>query len=79
MYENIAECNTMNYTKKKNNLLIGTIFPLKINICDRGRTITHLQISRFHTQVWYKYCYKMVLCWIIVGCIVAFFEMGQLI
>ena len=21
-------------------------------MCDRGRTITHLQISRFHTQVW---------------------------
>ena len=28
-------------------ILIGTIFPLTINMCDRGRTITHLQISRF--------------------------------
>ena len=33
--------------------LIGTIFLLTINMCDRGRMITHLQISRFHTQVWY--------------------------
>ena len=24
-------------------------------MCDRGRTITHMQIPRFHTQVWYKY------------------------
>ena len=23
-------------------------------MCDRGHTITHLQISRFHTQVWYN-------------------------
>ena len=23
-------------------------------MCDRGRTITHMQIPRFHTQVWYK-------------------------
>ena len=22
-------------------------------MCDRGRTITHMQIPRFHTQVWY--------------------------
>ena len=35
-------------------VLIGTIFRLTINMCDRGRTITHLQISRFHTQVWYN-------------------------
>ena len=34
--------------------MIGTIFLLTINMCDRGRTITHLQISRFHTQVWYN-------------------------
>ena len=25
-----------------------------VNMCDRGRTITHMQIPRFHTQVWYK-------------------------
>ena len=36
-------------------VLIGTIFLLTINMCHRGRTITHLQISRFHTQVWYNY------------------------
>ena len=36
------------------HVLIGTIFLLTINMCDRGRTITHLQISRFHTQVWYN-------------------------
>ena len=23
-------------------------------MCDRGRTITNMQIPRFHTQVWYK-------------------------
>ena len=28
-------------------------------MCDHGRTITHMQIPRFHTQVWYK-----ELCWI---------------
>ena len=39
---------------------MGTIFPLTINICDRGRTITHLQISRFHTQVWYNYIHSIV-------------------
>ena len=32
--------------------VIGTSFPLTINMCDRGRSITHLQIPRFHTQVW---------------------------
>ena len=32
-------------------VVIGTIFLLTINMCDRGRTITHLQIPRFHTQV----------------------------
>ena len=26
-----------------------------VTVCDRGRTITHMQISRFHTQVWYNY------------------------
>ena len=36
-------------------VVIGTIFLLTINMCDRGRTITHLQIPRFHTQVWYNY------------------------
>ena len=35
-------------------VLTGTIFLLTINMCDCGRTITHLQIWRFHTQVWYK-------------------------
>ena len=40
--------------KMKYFILIGTIFLLTINMCDRGRTITHLQISRFHTQVWYN-------------------------
>ena len=34
-------------------VLICTIFLLTINMCDRGRRITHLQILRFHTQVWY--------------------------
>ena len=35
-------------------VVIGTIFFLTINMCYRGRTITHLQIPRFHTQVWYN-------------------------
>ena len=29
-------------------------------MCDRGRTITHMQIPRFHTQVWYKISYPEV-------------------
>ena len=33
--------------------VVGTIIFLMINMCDRGRTITRLQIPRFHTQVWY--------------------------
>ena len=40
-------------------VLIGTIFLITINMCDHGRTITHLQISRFHTQVWYNANYSM--------------------
>ena len=40
-------------------VVIGTIFLLTINMCDRGRTITHLQIPRFHTQVWYKVQYDI--------------------
>ena len=31
----------------------GLLFFNTINMCDRGRTITHMQIPRFHTQVWY--------------------------
>ena len=42
-------------------VVIGTIFLLTINMCDRGRTITHLQIPRFHTQVWYIKTYDNVL------------------
>ena len=41
-------------------VVIGTIFLLTINMCDRGRTITHLQIPRFHTQVWYNIFYAMM-------------------
>ena len=33
----------------------GITFFNTINMCDRGRTITHMQIPRFHTQVWYNY------------------------
>ena len=39
-------------------VLKGTIFLFMINMRDRGRAITHLEISRFHTQVWYKSYYK---------------------
>ena len=37
---------------------IGAIFVLTINMCDRGRTIKHLQILGFHTQVWYNRFYS---------------------
>ena len=40
-------------------VLIGFIFLLTINMCDHGRTITHLQTSRFHTQVWYNFAYRI--------------------
>ena len=61
MYENIASMQHYQLHQEKIkyfNVLIGTIFLLTINMCDRGRTITHLQISRFHTQVWYKYQHR---------------------
>ena len=39
--------------QEKKKYFIVLIGILTISICDRGRTITHLQIQRFHTQVWY--------------------------
>ena len=44
-------------------VVIGTIFLLTINMCDRGRTITHLQIPRFHTQVWYSTIFHTIPEW----------------
>ena len=35
-------------------VLIGTIYLLTINMREGGRMITHLQIPRFNTKVWYK-------------------------
>ena len=55
MYQNIPECNNLPNEKVKYLIaVVGTIFLLTVNMCDRGRTITHLQIPRFHTQVWYN-------------------------
>ena len=40
--------------KQSHNLYQGLLFLNTINMCDRGRRITHMQIPRFHTQVWYN-------------------------
>ena len=40
-------------------------FLLTIDMCDRGRTITCLQIPQFHTQVWYNSffcCEEYIIC-----------------
>ena len=49
-------CEDQIVTFKQSHILLyqGLLFFNAINICDRGRTITHMQIPRFHTQVWYK-------------------------
>ena len=47
---------TLSITPRKRKyfiVLLGTIFLLSMNMCDRGRMITHRKISRFHTEVWY--------------------------
>ena len=40
-------------TFKQSHILLyqGLLFFNTINMCDRGRTITQMQIPRFHTQV----------------------------
>ena len=43
-----------NYILAKLYLVVSWIFFNMINMCDRGRTITHMQIPWFHTQLWYK-------------------------
>ena len=44
------------YIYAKSYLVVSGITSFNtINMCDRGCTITHMQIPRFHTQVWYKY------------------------
>ena len=49
-------CEDQIVTFKQSHILLyqGLLFFNTINMCDRGRTITHMQIPRFHTQVWYK-------------------------
>ena len=47
------------YISAKSYLVVsGITFFNTINMCDRGRTITHMQIPRFHTQVWYNCRYS---------------------
>ena len=48
-------CEDQIVTFKQSHILYqGLLFFNTINMCDRGRTITHMQIPRFHTQVWYN-------------------------
>ena len=55
MYQNISECSNLPNDKVKYLIaVVGTILLLTIDMCDRGRTITCLQIPRFHIQVWYN-------------------------
>ena len=47
----ISACNSINYPKKKYYFFIAkiwTIFLIRINMCDRGRMLTHMQIPRLH-------------------------------
>ena len=52
-------CGDQIVTFKQSPILLyqGLLFFNTINMCDRGRTITHMQIPRFHTQVWYNYSF----------------------
>ena len=52
-------CEDQIVTFKQSHILLyqGLLFFNTINMCDRGRTITHMQIPRFHTQVWYNSLY----------------------
>ena len=54
--------NKMNESNRQTN------FFNTINMCDRGRTVTHMQIPRFHTQVWWDISYVItcdILCLVI--------------
>ena len=56
-------CEDQIVTFKQSHILLyqGLLFNT-INMCDRGRTITHMQIPRFHTQVWYKWLVYNIRC-----------------
>ena len=56
-------CEDQIVTFKLSHILLyqGLLFFNTINMCDRGRTITHMQIPRFHTQVWYNWLYATLL------------------
>ena len=44
-------CEDQIVTFKQSHIFVsGITFFNTINMCDRGRTITHMQISRFHTH-----------------------------
>ena len=49
-------CEDQIVTFKQSHILLyqGLLFFNMINMYDHGRTITHMQIPRFHTQVWYN-------------------------
>ena len=53
---NLWRSNSYIYTKSY-LVVSGITFFNTINMCDCGRTITHMQIPRFHTHVWYNFCY----------------------
>ena len=55
-------CEDQIVTFKQSHILLyqGLLFFNTINMCDRGRTITHMQIPRFHTQVWYNIFYRII-------------------
>ena len=57
-------CEDQIITFKQSHILLyqGLLFFNTINMCDRGRTITHMQIPRFHTQVWYNVLQTMSHC-----------------
>ena len=59
MNENNRQTNlwrSNSYIKAKSYFVVsGITFFNTINMCDRGCTIKHMQIPRFHTQVWYNY------------------------
>ena len=71
MNENNRKTNlwrSNSYIWAKSYLVVsGITFFNTINMCDRGRTVTHMQIPRFHTQVWYNrldyYFSAMVQLW----------------
>ena len=61
MYENIAECNTINYIKKNE---ISYCFNRHYFSSHDQHVWSWTQISRFHTQLWYNTMYSLASVWI---------------